>query len=145
MAIATLADIIVKVRRLTGAATDFELTDAQIEAQKQSEPSESQVKLLRTFKVPEADILKMSRYDASEVLDKIFAEQARRNAEPVSKKLRDALIKWGFELADVKDLTMGEARQLLQKVAPPLKRDPNVTYVSKNPLYKAVTKKTAAK
>ena len=30
MSIATLADIIVKTRRLTGSATDFELTDAQI-------------------------------------------------------------------------------------------------------------------
>jgi len=123
-----------------------ELTTRQIDAQRESEPTDDQVRVLRQFKVPESDITAMSKYDATEALDKIFEEIRRRDALPISKKLSEALVKWGFELGDMKLLTQGEGRALLRKVAPPMKRDPNATYVSKNPLWKtAIKKKTAAK
>ncbi len=116
-----------------------ELTAAQIEAQKESEPSDGQLTQLRRFKVPEEDIASMSKFDAGETLDQIFEEIARRNALPISKNLVAALEKWGFDALEVKRLTQGEGQQLLRKVAPPLKSTGE--YVSKNPLYKSVKKK----
>lgn len=79
---------------------------------KEQEPSEKQVEFLLKAKVPADQINMMSKYDASEMIEKIQVEREARNAGPATPAQVRALELWGFTQDELAGLTYAEAREI---------------------------------
>lgn len=88
------------------------VTEEQKARWKEQEPSEAQVAFLTQAKVPNDQINMMSKYDASELIEKIIVEREQRNAGPATDAQKRGLELWGFTKEEVADLTYAEAREI---------------------------------
>lgn len=113
-------DQILAKRQAERAQSRAPLSDEQKERMKEQEPTEAQITMLLDFGVSQATIDTLTKYDASELIEKRIAEReaSRKLPGSISEKQLQILIKCGYGPQDVEPLSYYEAYELIDRTFP---------------------------
>lgn len=104
-------DIVEHLAALNVPKGKFEPTEAQIQRMREEEPTDPQITKLKSLGVSDATILELTKYDASELIEKLEAAyDAPGSIVPSQEKV---LLGYGYTPEQLSQLSRSQAKKLI--------------------------------